>query len=268
MSGELDGKVAIVTGAAGGIGRETSRVLAGAGAKVVLADLPEADLEGAAAAAGGEVAHHPVDISDEASVRALMQFTVKAFGRLDVIDNNATIGGSPGDGLVADLTVEVWDSTFAVNARGAMLMCKHAIPPMIEGGGGSIVNISSGTAQGGDDFATSYAASKAAVESLTRYVATQYGLQGIRCNAIAPGLVRTPLLEASLPPPIVEIFTGHKLVGRIGEPRDIAELVCFLASDRAAYITGQVIAADGGFRAHVPSLAEVRKFATQQHEES
>jgi NAD(P)-dependent dehydrogenase (short-subunit alcohol dehydrogenase family) len=263
MSGELEGKVAIVTGAARGIGRETARVLAAAGAKVVLTDLEHADLEGAAAYAGGEVAHHPVDISDEASVRAAIEFTVKTFGRLDVLDNNAASGGDPKDGLVADMSVELWDRVFSINARGTMLMCKHAIPHMIEAGGGSIVNISSGTAQSGADFATSYACTKAAIQTLTLYVATQYGHHGIRCNAIAPGLIRTPLLEASVPPPIIDAIVSQKLVGRIGEPRDIAELVCFLASDRAAFITGQVIADDGGVRAHQPSVPAIRTLAVQ-----
>jgi NAD(P)-dependent dehydrogenase (short-subunit alcohol dehydrogenase family) len=266
VSGELDGKVAIVTGAAGGIGRETAKVLAAAGAKVVLADLPDTDLEDAAAAVTGEATYHPVDISDEESVRALIDFAVSRFGRLDVLDNNAARGGDPGDGPVADMEVEVWDGVFAVNARGAMLMCKHAIPRMIAGGGGSIVNISSGTAQGGDDFATAYACTKAAIQTLTMYVATQYGRNGVRCNAIAPGIIRTPLLEAAVPQPIIDVMVAQKPVGRIGEARDVAELVCFLASDRAAFITGQVIAADGGFFAHVPSLVAVRELVGRMGE--
>ncbi len=256
------GQGAIGTGGAGGIGRETVRVLAAAGAQVVLADLPSASLDEAASGiTEGDVAHHPVDISDEASVRTLIDFAVERFGRLDVVDNNAARGGGPADARLVEMDVEVWDATFAVNARGAMLMCKHAIPRMIETGGGSIVNISSGTAQGGDDVATAYACTKAAVDTLTRYVATQYGAGGIRCNAIAPGLVRTRLLESVLPEPILDVFVAHKPVGRIGEPRDIAELVHFLASDRSAFITGQLIGADGGYFSHLPTVPQVRGLA-------
>ncbi|QLL06605.1 SDR family NAD(P)-dependent oxidoreductase [Mycobacterium vicinigordonae] len=254
---ELDGKVAIVSGACGGIGLETSRVLARAGAHVVLADLPDTDLAGAAAAIGARAVHHPVDLADEASVRTLIDFTVDRFGHLDIVDNNAA-HTDPTDTLVAEMTVDAWDAIFAVNARGTMLMCKHAIPHLVSAGGGAIVNISSQTAHAASDMSTAYACTKASVETLTRYVATQYGRYGVRCNAIAPGLVRTPRLKVGLPAPVVEMFAAHHLAGRIGEPRDIAELVCFLASDRAAFITGQVIAADSGLLAHLPTLVEVR----------
>jgi NAD(P)-dependent dehydrogenase (short-subunit alcohol dehydrogenase family) len=263
MVGELAGKVAIVTGGCGGIGSETVRVMAAAGAKVVVADLPGSDFEATVATVEGEAAHHPVDISDEDSVRSLIDFTIERFGRLDVLDNNAARGGNPGDTRVAELTIEVWEEVFTVNARGTMLMCKHAIPRLIDSGGGAIVNISSGTAQAGDDFATAYACTKAAIQTLTRYVATQYGAHGIRCNAIAPGLVLTRLLETAMPKPMQEIFVQHKLVGRLGQPRDIADLACFLSSDRASYITGQVISADGGLLTYIPTVPAVRKWAAQ-----
>ncbi|MCV7074838.1 SDR family NAD(P)-dependent oxidoreductase [Mycobacterium szulgai] len=262
MAAELEGKVAIVTGACGGIGLETSRVLAHAGAHVVLADLAETDLAGAAAAVGEGAVHHAVDLTDEASVRALIDFTVDTLGRLDVVDNNAA-HADVADALVTEMTADMWDQTFAVNARGTMLMCKHAIPRLISSGGGAIVNISSATAHAAYDMSTAYACTKAAIETLTRYVATQYGCHGIRCNAIAPGLVRTPKLQVGLPQPIVEIFTAHHLGGRIGEPRDIAELVCFLASDRAALITGQVIAADSGLLAHLPAMPQIRALLSE-----
>ena len=257
----LDGKVAIVTGAAGGIGSETARLLGERGANVVLADLPGTKLaEAAATVTGGKAAHHEVDISSEKDVQALMAFTVETFGRVDIVDNNAARQGLLGDAEVADMTVELWDSVFAVNARGDMLMIKHALPHMIEQGGGSIVNISSGTAHAGDMFSTAYACSKGAINTLTRYVATQYGAQGVRCNAIAPGLVKTPALEAAMPVPMQDTFVrAGKLIGRLGEPRDIAEVVAFLASDAASWITGQVFPIDGGFFAHVPTLDAVRQ---------
>lgn len=257
MTAELENKVAIITGACGGIGLETSRVLAAAGARVVLADLPETDLAGAAASVGRGAVHHVVDLTNEVSVRALIDFTIDTFGRLDIVDNNAA-HSDPADMLVTQMTVDVWDDTFTVNARGTMLMCKYAIPRLISAGGGAIVNISSATAHAAYDMSTAYACTKAAIETLTRYVATQYGRHGVRCNAIAPGLVRTPRLEVGLPQPIVDIFATHHLAGRIGEPHEIAELVCFLASDRAAFITGQVIAADSGLLAHLPGLPQIR----------
>jgi NAD(P)-dependent dehydrogenase (short-subunit alcohol dehydrogenase family) len=209
------------------------------------------------------VAVHAVDISDESAVEALIAFAVERFGRLDVVDNNAARQALPGDTLIATMDVELWDSVFAVNARGTMLMCKHAIPAMAANGGGAIVNIASGTATAGDDFASAYACTKAAIITLTRYVATQCAHQGIRCNAISPGLIRTPTLEGALPEAARDVFVAHKLAGRLGEPRDIAELVLFLASDRSSFITGQVVAADGGFFAHLPSVPALRSLMAQ-----
>jgi len=261
---ELAGRVAIVTGAARGIGLETAAVLAAARARVVIADLPDSAMAQAVEtvrgrARGVDVAHHAVDISDEAAVEALFAFVLERFGRLDILVNNAALQGLAQDGDVAHEQVEVWDRVFAVNARGTMLMCKHAIVPMTEDGGGSIVNLSSGTASAGDHFATAYACSKAAIQTLTMYVATQYAAGGIRCNAIAPGLVRTPALEAGLPPLLQDAFVASKLIGRLGECADIAEAALFLASDRSSFITGQVLHVDGGFFAHTPSTGDVRR---------
>jgi NAD(P)-dependent dehydrogenase (short-subunit alcohol dehydrogenase family) len=141
-----------------------------------------------------------------------------------------------------------------------MLMCKHAVPAMIASGGGSIINISSGTSLAGDMQYTAYATSKGAINTLTRYVATQYGAQGVRCNALALGLVATPMLAANMPPPLLEIFRSNKLTGRIGRPNDVAEVVAFLVSDRSAFVTGQVWSVDGGFYAHVPTTAPIAAF--------
>jgi NAD(P)-dependent dehydrogenase (short-subunit alcohol dehydrogenase family) len=260
----LDGKVAIVTGAAGGIGSVTARVLVEAGARVVLADLPGTALAEKTAAAGSpeQARATEVDISDEASVKALIEFTVDTFGRLDVVDNNAARQGLADDLDVLSMGVDVWDSVFAVNARGAMLMCKHSIPVMIGNGGGSIINMSSGSALAADLQPTAYACTKAAINTLTIYVATQYGSKGIRCNAISPGLVLTPTLERMMPEPVRALFVEHKLVGRLGDPRDIAELVRFLASDASSYITGENIRIDGGFLAHVSTLVDVQRMMT------
>jgi NAD(P)-dependent dehydrogenase (short-subunit alcohol dehydrogenase family) len=259
---ELEGKVAIVTGAAsaGGIGAETARVLAASGARVVMADLAASSLEATAgrlAAQGLPIVHHATDISDERSVEALMRFTRQKFGRLDVLDNNAASQGQSDDRDVMSMSVELWDRIMSVNARGTMLMCKHALPLMIGAGGGSIINVSSGTSVAGDFFATAYAASKGAINTLTKYVATQYGAQGIRCNALILGLIMTPILEATLPPPVREIFRQHKLTQRLGAPLDVAHMVAFLASERSSFTTGQLLPVDGGFYAHTPTTVAV-----------
>lgn len=259
---DLNGRVAIVTGAGGvgGIGECTARLLAESGARVVLADLPGSKLEETAASLnkqGYDVTHCATDISDERSVESLIRFAQQKYGRLDILDNNAASQGQAEDRDVTSMSVELWDHIMGVNARGAMLMCKHALPVMMAGGGGSIINISSGTSVAGDFFATAYAASKGAVNTLTRYVATQYGAKGIRCNALVLGLIATPVLKMVMPEPLRDIFRDNKLVGRLGEPQDVAEMVLFLASDRSRFITGQLLPVDGGFYAHTPTTAPV-----------
>jgi NAD(P)-dependent dehydrogenase (short-subunit alcohol dehydrogenase family) len=259
---DLHGRVAIVTGAGGkgGIGECTARLLAEAGASVVIADLASSKLEETASSLiedGCDVAHCATDISNEGSVEALIRFTQQKYGRLDILDNNAASQGQAQDRDVTSMSVDLWDHIMGVNARGAMLTCKHALPLMIAGGGGSIINISSGTSMAGDFFATAYAASKGAVNTFTRYVATQYGSQGIRCNALVLGLIATPVLKSVMPEPLRDIFRDNKLVGRLGEPRDVAEMVLFLASDRSRFITGQLLPVDGGFYAHTPTTAPV-----------
>lgn len=259
---DLAGKVALVTGAGNplGIGLATARALAVAGARVVLADVAGSPVEEGAAtlsAEGMDASARTVDISDEAQVRALIESVRDSHGRLDILDNNAATQGHEGDRLVGDMDVDLWDRIMAVNARGTMLMCKHALPLMIASGGGSIVNISSGTAQAGDFYATAYASTKGAINTLTKYVATQYGAQGIRCNAIAPGLIMTAALHTAMPPAMQEVFRLHSLTGQLGRPENIADMVVFLASDRAGFITGQIMPVDGGIYAHIPTVPAV-----------
>ena len=274
MSGPLlKDKVAIVTGAGdpGGIGCATAELLAAEGAKVVLADLPGTQLEAAAARAGeaGTVAHHPVDIADEAAVKALVAFTVEHFGRLDIVDNNAAavVPDPFDDSLVTELEADLWDWVFSVNARGTMLMCKHTIPHMVSAGGGSIINIMSDSYTRGDDFPTAYACSKGALFTLTKYVATQFGRHGVRCNAISPGLTRTRKMEQIMPEPVRDVFISQTPLGYLGLPVEISKGVLFLASDLASFVTGEVIHVNGGTLAPQPWNRGLRDLAEQMQPE-
>jgi NAD(P)-dependent dehydrogenase (short-subunit alcohol dehydrogenase family) len=269
---DLDGRIAIVTGAGtvGGIGWESARALAELGARVVVADLPGSPLEEAVQelkAAGHEVVAHHVDISDETEVAALMRFTVDQFGTIDILDNNAAATYLTRDDVeVVNASADVWDKTFAVNVRGTMLMCKHALVPMLAQRRGSIINIMSDLALTGDLANVAYAASKAGIGALTRHIATIYGDRGVRCNAVAPGLTNTPQMGKSLPPEIVRLIEDACVIPRLGRSVDIANMVAFLATDRADYVTGQVISVDGGLLMHLPPTTAMRQ-AGPQHQE-
>ncbi len=261
---KLAGRVAIVTGGGSGIGRASALALGREGAAVLVADLSPESAERVAAelrARGGRARAHAVDVADEASVAAMVAAAAQHFGGLDVLHNNAaatdwSVLGA--DGELASLDVAIWEKTLAVNLRGPMLGCKHAIPRMLARGGGAIINTSSASGLTGDLVRTAYGVSKAGLDGLTRYVATQYGKRGIRCNAIAPGVIETPALRQNVPAEQIALFERHHLTPRLGTPEDIAAAVVFLASDDAAFITGQVISVDGGLLAHHPTVAEVR----------
>ena len=258
----LAGKVAIVTGGASGIGAGTARVLAAAGAAVAIADInvekAEAQAE-AIRAAGYRAKAIEADVSDEASVERLTAETVATFGGLDVVHNNAaaTSLSRSEPQLIVDADAAQWDTTFRVNTTGAMLVIKHALPRMLERGRGSIINMSSGAGQRGDLGHSAYGASKAAIVSLTQYVATQYGKQGIRCNAISPGMIITPDNVHIHGGRTSELMLRHHLTPRLGKPEDIAYAVLFLASDESSFITGQLIAVDGGSSAHAPYYGDL-----------
>jgi NAD(P)-dependent dehydrogenase (short-subunit alcohol dehydrogenase family) len=153
---------------------------------------------------------------------------------------------------VTTMDVEVWDRSMCVNLRGPMLGCKHALPHLLAAGGGAIVTTSSTSGQFGDLSRVAYGVSKAGIDSLTRYVATQYGKQGVRCNAVAPGVVKTPALTANVPADQIALFERNHLTPGMGEPHHIADVVAFLLSDNAAFITGQVVNVDGGLTCHTP----------------
>jgi len=253
----LRGKVAIVTGGGGGIGGASARAMAREGAAVVVVDIDETRAASVAAdieASGGTAVPFGADLSIEQQVVATVGKTTTRFGRLDVLHNNAALTDSDflgADTAVTDLSLDVWERTIAVNLTSQMLMCKHAVPAMVEGGGGSIVNMSSGASLKGDRTRTAYGVSKAGVNALTMYVATSHGKRGIRANTILPGLVITDAVRAHLDEDTVASLGRATLTPSVGQPDDVAEVVVFLASEESRYITGQMIAVDGGMSAHV-----------------
>lgn len=263
----LQGKSVIITGAGGGIGRPTARMLADAGARVIVSDIREDATNitrDQIIQCGGEAIAVPADITREQDVRDLVA-AAKAFGGVDVLVNNG--GGSMArDQDIIAMDVDVWDATMALNARGTMLCCKHAIPEMLERGGGAIVNISSGAALSGQLGIPAYSAAKAAVIALTRSVATLYGQQGIRCNAIAPGLILHERLAEIFPVEQIGIDTENILTPRSGTPEDIGATVIFLASEQSRFINAQVLPVDGGLLAHTPTYAQTRAMGSKRLE--
>lgn len=255
-------KVVIVTGGASGIGAAAVQVLASEGARIVVADINRDGAERQAEkvrVGGGEALALRVDLESETSIEKLITDTVSAFGGLDVLFNNAadTRLSSTRDSGVEHMDVDVWDAIMRINLRGTMLAIKYAIPALRARGGGSIINTASGAGHAGADGITAYGTSKAGIIMLTKYVATQHGKEGIRCNAISPGLIVTPsTAETYAAGPFGDMMLRHHLTPRLGLAEDVANALVFLASDRSSFITGQCLNVDGGSLAHQPYWAD------------
>jgi NAD(P)-dependent dehydrogenase (short-subunit alcohol dehydrogenase family) len=261
---ELDGKVAIITGGAGGIGAATARLMAERGARIVVADIAFARAEALAAALPDALAV-PLDLEHQSSIKALIAATVAHYGQLDILHNNAALLGpeiAQRDGNIEEMDTELWDRTYRVNVRGTMIACREALPHL-RATRGCIVNTVSNLALQGHIIQAAYSSSKAAIIQMTRAIAASHGRHGIRCNAVAPGMTSTPALLEAFPPVLRQLVEEETLRDQLGEPEDIAEAVAFLASPAARNITGQILVSDGGCASHVPGLAGFRTFFQQ-----
>lgn len=240
--GRLDGKVALVTGAASGLGLATAERFTAEGAKVV-----GVDVQTGATTAGDVLA---LDVRDEAAVSAAVDEVVARHGRLDVVCNFAGVAGG---GPVHMVDADDWDRVLAINLKGTFLVCKHALRPMLEQRSGSIVNVASVEGLQGTEGGSSYNASKAGVVMLTKNMAIDYGRAGIRVNAICPGFIDTPLFRSVMGSDHMAQFRDEyrddHMLGRFGQPDEIAAAALFLASDDASFVTGVALPVDGGYLA-------------------
>jgi NAD(P)-dependent dehydrogenase (short-subunit alcohol dehydrogenase family) len=249
--GRLDGKVCVITGAGGGMGREAAIVFTGEGAKVCVADVNAEAAEETDGLCDGEAFAFAVDVGDEGGVAGMMAATAERLGGIDVLYNNAGISPDD-DASILDTSVAAWDRVIAVNARGVFLCCKHGIPYLRERGGGSVINVASFVAiVGAATSQIAYTASKGAVLALSRELAVQFARENIRVNSLCPGPVETPLLLNifGADPAALERRRIHWPTGRLGKPREIVNGALFLASDESSYVTGSTFLVDGGLTA-------------------
>jgi NAD(P)-dependent dehydrogenase (short-subunit alcohol dehydrogenase family) len=245
----LEGKVIVVAGGATGIGAESARHLAGSGAKVVVGDINEEAGRRTAGAIGRDARFVNFDISDEDSVKALMDAAIAAFGRMDGLFSNAADLRPEvisNDTDIVSMDSQIWHRSLAVDLTGFFYTARHAVPHLLAAGGGSILVTSSAAAFMGGSTRPAYASAKAGLGALVRHIASRWGKEGVRCNAVAPGLVLSDDLRSKVPAQRQQAYLHSQLLSRLGEPRDIASMVTFMFSDEAEWITGQVFGVDGG----------------------
>jgi NAD(P)-dependent dehydrogenase (short-subunit alcohol dehydrogenase family) len=245
----LMGKVGLVTGAGGGIGRAIAEAFAREGARVVVADFNADSGQETVSRiqeAGGDAVLAVADVSNEDAVKEMIATAVNQYGALDIACNSAAV--SRGSGLIHEFERSVFDDTLTYCLTNTWLCMKHELEVMLAAGKGSIVNISSNASLRGQPYNTAYAAAKGGVNILTKSSAAEYGARGIRINAVSPGVIRTPGVEQYFEeqPKIAEGLKKAAVMGRIGEPEEIAAAVVFLCSDQASFITGQILSVDGG----------------------
>ena len=246
-------KVAIVTGAASGIGFETAKAFAQKGASVVMSDVDEERLEESADIVdmiNDKTVFIKADVSKEEDVKKLVHFTVDTFGGVDIACNNAGVGGELN--ATADYTVAEWDRVININLRGQWLCMKYQIPEMLKRGNGSIINVASILGKVGFASAPAYVAAKHGLVGLTKSAALEYSSQGVRVNAIAPAFIETPMLERAgltTDPEAKQQLVDMHPIGRLGQPEEVAHAIAWLASDEASFVTGHTLLVDGGYTA-------------------
>lgn len=250
LGNTLENKVALVTGAASGIGREIAVKLACEGAKVAVSDIDEkgsSETLDEIKKRGGAAIFVRADTSSPKDNEELVQRTVKELGGLHIAVNNAGIGGPMAP--VGEYPIEGWEKVLAVNLSGVFYGMRFQLPAMLKSGSGSIINIASILAQVGFRNSCAYVAAKHGVVGLTKNAALEYGPQNIRVNAVGPGFIKTPMLDKNLTPETIKALAGMHAMGRLGESAEVAELVLWLASDKASFVTGAYYAIDGGYLA-------------------
>jgi NAD(P)-dependent dehydrogenase (short-subunit alcohol dehydrogenase family) len=246
----LQDKVAVIVGAATGIGKATAIRLAEEGVALALGDINVAGVEAVAAevnTAGGKAIAAACDISDDAAVKALVDLAVKTYGGIDFMHANAAdLKAVLSDTDAVDVSLEIFDRTIAVNLRGHLLCTRHAIPELQKRGGGAIVYTSSAASYAGEPERVAYGVSKSGINALMRHVASRWGKEGIRSNAIAPGVIITETTRTNLPDEMKQMMLAMGRSPRLGQPEDIAAMVAMLFSDDGEWINGQIVSVDGG----------------------
>lgn len=246
----LKNKVAIITGASSGIGKSTALLFSTHGAKVVLADIDEAGgnkVKDEIVNAGGEAIFVKADTSNPDDSAKTVNKAEETFGRLDIAINNAGVGGESAP--VGDYSIESWNKTIAINLSGVFYGMHYQIPAMLKNGGGAVVNIASILGRVGFASSSAYVAAKHGVLGLSKTAALEYSSKGVRVNSVGPGFIKTPLLENNLEEEAMEQIAGMHPIGRMGEAEEVAELILWLSSDKASFVTGSYHAVDGGYLA-------------------